>query len=354
MAHKYWSQMNCPLNSSISLNNNALFINETGPPEYILPNDMKCEIYDSSLNDETKLNIMQFIQTHDQTESGNVTELSVDSFTRILATPGIIAVLKHESKIIGTMISMFFRVQYNDFKFMTSYNTFLCVDSKYREQGLAMILIRAIMKEGYNHHNINHGYYIAANYRHQIHCEIKSWYRPINIKKMVNAGFTVQTFNKNMRDTQIQQRLAYHIPKPNILPIKVTDKLYNLICKLLKKENAIYLTPTMSEYRKLCHCFDIYIVGDYGLFMLFPLTCLISGTGKRVNSAQLALMIGDILPHILWIAQENKCDLLYGHCMGDVTEERVIGSRGLVTTGKSYLELYNTKIPVPNMLVPIF
>jgi hypothetical protein len=67
-------------------------------------------------------------------------------------------------------------------------------------------------------------------------------------------------------------------------------------------------------------------------------------------------MEGDILPQALWIANEKGYDLLYGWCSSDVTSEKVISIRGLITTAKSYLELYNTKKIINNndMMVPIF
>ena len=77
-----------------------------------------------------------------------------------------------------------------------------------------MILIRAVMKEGYTRYGINHGYYMTFAPRHSISNEIKSWYRPINIKKATDAGFTLQTFSAkgDRLPSATRQRLAYHIP----------------------------------------------------------------------------------------------------------------------------------------------
>jgi len=75
---------------------------------------------------------------------------------------------------------------------------------------------------------------------------------------------------------------------------------------------------------------------------------IISSSGKSVRNAQLALMIGDVLPQALWLANENKYDLLYGWCGGDITSECVSNIKGLITVAKSYLKLYNTRFNIPN------
>lgn len=368
-------------------NQHAFYISEKEPPDFILPKGITCIIYhplhmDGKLgttpDEETKLRIMDFIRVNDCTDSGNITELSRESLNRLFSTPSLMAVLltsseresgtssaSHEdAKIIGTMISPIFRSQYEDFTFLTSYTTFLCVAKEYREKGLAMILIRAVMKEGYTRYGINHGYYMTFTSHHSISNEIKSWYRPINIKKADESGFTLQTFSTKgdrgkSSNNKIRQRLAYYIPNPSILPIKATPESYDLVMKIFKQRRnsgQLYLIPTKIEFNWLCNCFDIYTVGTDSLFMLFPMNSIISSTGKSVRNAQVALMIGDVLSHALWIANENKYDLLYGWCGGDITKEKVVAIKGLITVARSFIELYNSKFNIPNssMSVPLF
>jgi len=368
MQRMHWDQMNCPLNSVLMDMNQTecpFFISKDPPPNFILPDGITCSIYHplhlngeegTTPDQETKMQIMKFIRENDCTESGNITELSSESLERLFSTPSVMAVLSENDKIIGTMISPIFRANYKgSFEFLTSYTTFLCVAKEFRDKGLAMALIRAVMIEGYNRYDINHGYYMTFNPHHNIHNEIKSWYRPINIKKAAEAGFTLQSFTRKGDRESTRQRLAYRIVKPSILPIKISIESYELALKVLKKGD-LYLTPTKQEFEWLCKCFDIYIVGTDSLFMLFPMVSLISSTGKRVRNAQLALMIGDILSQALWAASESGYDLLYGWCGGDITPDSITNIKGLITVAKSYLELYNTRSNIPNnkMMVPIF
>jgi len=85
------------------------------------------------------------------------------------------AVLFHDKKIIGTMISPIFCANYKgSFEFLISYTTFLCVAKEFRDKRLAMALIRAVMMKGYTRYGINYGYYMTFNPHHDINNEIKS------------------------------------------------------------------------------------------------------------------------------------------------------------------------------------
>jgi hypothetical protein len=373
---------------SLTPSSNIFYISEDPPPEPILSPDMKCTIYHPLTMNGTRMemesgltaNISKFIETHDRTESGNITELSSESFGRFFETPCFIGILLKNGEILGTMITIIMRVKIDDREFITTYTTFLCIHKDHRDSGLAMILIRSIMREGYQKYGIQHGYYMTSNTHHSVHSEIKSWYRPINIKRASAAGFTLQTFDRrgDRQSVAMRQKLAYHVSKPSPLP--VLGSYYEVMDIMKKRSNGVVkdpqdltpgpflfgdkkgllgklcLDPTYQEFIWLSKCFDIYTVGDYGIFMLFPMTTYISGTGRRVRNAQVALMVGDILPQALWIANEKGYDLLYGWCSSDVTSEKVISIRGLITTAKSYLELYNTKKIINNndMMVPIF
>lgn len=373
----HWTQMNCPLNPSLMQTPNSFYISEKEPPDFTLPDDIICLVFHPQHMDGTtglnpdasmKADIIEFIRAHDRTSSGNVSELCLDSLNRLLSTPSMMAILINDSAIIGTIITLILRVQYRDpttkeiRDLITSYTTFLCINAECREQGLAMALIRAVMKEGYARYGAQHGYYMTSTAHHSVNSEIKSWYRPIDIKKARVAGFTLQTFGpqgKSTRDSEkaMRQRLAYYIPKPQILPQRAAPDDFSFVHLINKLGHGdLYLNPTQQEFRWLCECFDIYIVNGKGLFMLFPMVSLISATGQRVRTAQLALMIGDVMPQALWAASESKYDLLYGWYTSDVTQERVTNIRGLTTISSTHLELYNTRTMIPPnaMMVPIF
>ncbi len=303
--------------------------------------DIICSVYHSSINPHHKLDIIKFIQTHNITNTGNITELSEKSLDRILSLPHLIGILTINNKIIGTIISVIFRVKNMDTEFLTAYTSFLCIHKNYRKQGLAQVLIQSIKKK---RPDIQHGYYLTFHPQHTIHNKISSWYRPINIAKIKSANFTLQSFPNDAK-----QRIYYHVSKPNILPISCSYDRFVMICQ----KQGLNLVPTEDEFMSLSRCFDIYTV-DHSLFMIFPLSSIING--KRISICQIVMIIGNCLSQALWIASEMKYDLLYGYENSDINIERVKNIKGIVTESELYLEFYNSQEPISNinMIVPLF
>ena len=364
-----WCEMNCPYNKQAMAQELPFYISKNPPPDFVLPSpEMRCKVYHTvnvdvggEISQQLQSEIMDFIRVNDCTDSGNITELSQETFDRLLSAPCFIGVILLKNRIVGTIFSIVLRVRTDCLPddFLTSYTTFLCVARDYRKQGLAMALIRAVVKEGLKHYGIIHGYYMTSDPHHPVNNPIVSWYRPINLKKSLSAGFTLESFTKRgdrRASTALsRQKIAYHVSKPINVPRKVDKSDYLLIQPLLRK-GSIYLDPTLDEFGSICQCFDVYIVDDLGLFMLFPMSSVISTSGKQVRNAQLALMIGDLMPHALWTARDNGYDLLYGWCASDISKEKVLGIRGLITTSKTCLEFYNTRSSIPNshFMLPLF
>lgn len=354
----HWSQMNCPLNPHAT-DGESLYCSAAPPPSYTLPDDCTCTIYHPctldarpgiALSQAMQERIMAFINTHDVTDSGNVTQLVPRNFERLLTAPTVIGVVQRDTTIIGTMFSLPLRVRYQDTTLLSSYTTFLCVSKEERASGLAMVLIRAVMQLGYQWYGINHGYYMTATPHHPIATPLKSWYRPINLKHCKASGFTLQPFA-----TVDHERRAYHVGRPRIMPLNATSRDYQAILPLLQSGD-FHLAPTQSEWSQLCECFDCYVVPGKGVFFLFPLRVHMSERHKTVNIAQLALMVGDVLPQALWIADQQHYDLLYGRYYGAITESRVAQIRGQTTAAQEVVEFYNTRMAIAGaqMAVPIF
>ena len=363
----HWSELNCLSNPQIPrVSPSNFYISENASAELILPKNITCEVYhpvtcDSSppvLTDvATVMAIREFIRKNDCIDNQNTTEFSIDSFNRFISMPCFVGILFNSDRsILGTIFTMILRAYHpKQGEFLTSYTTFLCVERTHREKGLAMILIRAIMKEGERRYNMCHGYYMTPNVHHSINSPLQPWYRPLNVKRALDSGFTLEAFEKKGDRSTARQKLAYHVRKPNILPRKVKPQDYERVLSILQK-GKIYLKPSAEEFPRLMICFDIYIVGNDSLFMLFPMSSIISSTGKQINNAQLALMIGDVFHQALWVANAEKYDLLYGWCAGDITSEIVKRERGLITQQKTYLEFYNTAEIIPNesFSLPLF
>lgn len=354
----HWNEMNCVANPSLvnsdhqncSCCHKKLLLSKNKVPEIKIPiPDITHRIF---TNDELpkviKNEIINFIRINNQTESGNITELTEESFNRILSTRSLIGVLiKDYNQIIGTIITLIFKTNQG---INSSYTTFLCVAPEYRKQGLAMVLIRAIMKKSEEKYDLYHGYYLTSNPHHNINHKILSWYRPLNVKKAKEAGFTLKEYK-----SKTHQRLSYQITKPKCLPTRATVNDYEKVITLLEQNN-FQLQPTKKDYIKLIKCFDVYLTNNNGLFMLFPLTSYISQTSKRVRNAQLVMMITNCLSEILYIANNDGYDLLYGFCNGLINEDSVNKIHGIITESDNYLEFYNSNYApsLDEFFLPIF
>lgn len=353
--------MNCPRNDQLVPSDNFI-LSDQGPPEVAIPEHYACEIYSPITLDgqepvplpaQVENDIQQFIAQQNRTATGNVTELPTSVLARIKSTPSAITVLTYKRLIIGTMFSLILRCAIDGTEVLSSYITFLCVNKVMRKKGLAMIMIRCTLQEGYRRYGINHGYYMTETVHHDNHSPLTSWYRPLNIKRARSAGFQIPTFILNNKGSRQTRRMTYSIGRPGVLPTPAIIDDYSTARKILAT-GKFALAPTEDEWSMLCQCFDIYLVQDYGLFFLFPAQLTVQNTGQKVYLAELVLMIGDCLSQVLWIVKD-KYDLLYGWCIGDITGPRVSAAKGINALSNVYLEWYNSHlVAVADAKIPVF
>lgn len=284
--------------------------------------------------------IITFISEYNITSNGNNTLLSLDTVNRILSGDSYFTLLYHQEHIIATMITIMLPVENNKGKFYSSYTSYLCIHPDYRQQKLSSLLIYSLRQYLTD---INHGYYLSAIDHHTGGKVIQAWYRPVNLINTIKAGFQIQSFSRphdrNPKLALTRQKIAYNIIEPKVIAVKARPQDYTLVCNLLKSGD-IWLSPSYKEYLKLCKVFDLYLVGDSGLFLLFPLHSIITSSRQRVFNYQLSLMIGDVMDSVLWTAKELKCDLLYGWLTADVTATTIMQTRGIIASGYLYLEFY--------------
>jgi hypothetical protein len=351
----HWYEMNITKNKNITLQPDSFFVSKEEPNDYILDKDLVCKVFtESFLSSDIFEKIMNFINVHNRTETGNIVQINKEIFERYLSTNFVISVLFHQEEIVGTIFSVVFGIQVNNkLDISTSYTTFLCVHKDHRKKNYPMILIRSNIKELYHKYNSLCSYYICNNTHHDVYNTMKLWYRPINIKNAENGGFILHEFpdTKHFSSSK-RKRMAYNIPKPRNIPKKANDEDYDKVLKLLKT-GKIYLNPTLSEYKCLCKCFDIYIVENKGVFFLFPLYMYVK---KPVKNVQLSLMTGDIIDSVLWIAKESNYDLLCGWFSGNINKDMIDKIKGLTASSDLFLEFYNFQKTIPNNLffVPFF
>lgn len=331
------------------------------PPPYSLPEGYECNIFTfpwDEIPSSVEYDVLTFVNTHNQVGKYNFARINTETLNRFKKTGSCLAILMHDSKIIGTMISLGFRCSYIEREIYTSYTTFLCVHKNYRSNGLAMILIQSIMRHGQKY-NIHSGYYLSDEPHQPIKSRnvIRGWYRPINHQRVRNLGYSLPNLPPS-KDIERKYRLMYHIPKSDIVNrIKSPGIDEWRKAMYFFNSDTLHLIPTEEEFRWYCSFFDVYLFKN-GILMVIPLSIMISSTRKIANNLYVAYMSTNLLPEALCIAKEGNYDLLTGFYVGEITEDRVDKVKGHTTIAPTHLEFYNTsdnvKIPPESFILPIF
>lgn len=301
---------------------------------------------------DTEISLVKFLKNNNNTYHTNTSELSIDTLSRLKNLPYIICLLYHDNNIVGSIMSVILETPI----YFTSYTLFLCVHKKYRNQGFCKILINILTTRGQVNLSVNNGYFLRLNYGQK---KLKSWYRPLNVKKIYNAGFTLKSFS-NGRDKKSclsRQIVGYFIPEPPKLPTKATSSYidYNNINYIFDTiECQSKLKLTYEYYLQIIGCFDIYYIGTK-LFMIIPMSYRINKKKITIKSAQLSLMIGNLFTEAIYISQKLGYDILYGWCNGDITEKIVEGGVGHMSIDTMGLNFYNmTECQNGEFYLPLF
>lgn len=307
-------------------------------------------------DDNIPKQIMDFINRENCTGTGNITMMNNNIFSRLKNNSIRIGILSEKDIIIGTIISLGMTCEHDNNKFRTSYTTYLCIDKKFRQQGLCIYLIQEMLKHGVNN-NIYHGYFLRHNSPDPENIPIKSWLRIINIQQAKTAGFTFPNYRQNNDHSDIRNRMKNHIPKPSKNAIKMKDSDYDLVMKY--GDNKWRLFPDINEWGDFCNFFDVFYVPEEGIFALFPLLLKIGKTNQIIEGMQLVCCWGKgetILPSALYLAKEAKSCILCGYYTGNINKDAVELIHGMETLANNTLHTYNsTVIMTPeDMGLPLF
>jgi hypothetical protein len=276
-------------------------------------NDMIYEIYHpftldgkriNLIDDDLRLRIIEFVEADSHIEN------FVEIFDKSLSIPCFVGVVSCNNDITGVVFTILLRVS----NIITNNIAFLSGTSD------IIPFLRNSISE--------YGYFMAPDYNSSV-----SWYRPINVSKVQAAGIKLGSFSrrsdvgKTMTYSALaaRRRVAYSISNPDIIPRKISQVDYEVVLPIFRRDDP-YLNPTFKEFGFMCEFFDIYIVEE-NIFMLYP---MIKSSETKISTVNLALMIGDVMPEVLWIVKEKGYDLLWGSCSGDITKEKVQKSNGMI------------------------
>ena len=349
--NSFWRNMFCPLNPMYETESDFI-LDKNEPPIIHNPENLKVSYYQQLPKKYVNI-LTTFMAENDCTITGNTTEITPDLIQRYNLSKSLY-VLMHEEmssdRLVGVIIGLNMPV-FHEVLFSGAYATFLCVHRNYRQHGYARILIQHLSYYAYLlYHNV-FGYYITTEKHHTVNTEVLSWYRPINIDKLKSAKYTLQPHE--------HQKLWYVVPpcQETVITASASAGDYERVSFLLKK-GEIYLNLKKKDYLKLLEMFDIFLIGDVVLLMI-PMNATVNGI--LIRQYHLALMIGNkdgrsSLDKAIYLASQQRYDVVTGWCCGDVTEADVRQEKGLITVVKAYLECYNSSkmIAPADWFLPIF
>ncbi len=338
------------------------------------------------LDSDVLENLIKFISDNNISASGNVTLLNVADFKK-LQNFNLSVVLLKSTDIIGCVLSVCYPVylnanfqksynekSYNEKSYNYGYTTFLNLDRNYRSQNLCPLLIKHLIDYNYKK-NITNGYQITSFPLSEKSLPLKIYYRPINLKNSLLAGFTYPNFN-NVQEYH-KHRLLYKTKMPAKYSVKLVkpsnkllvDKFVNFYvqCITEKKKKFVMSLENVQEWITQ---YSTYIV-EYNseIIGLFSLNGLYSKTlmGNKIILAVPYLFVTkyksndknqinkeeNVLRCMLYVAEEKDYDLFYCHSIGDLCETLLKNVDCILGQKECYFSLYNSPVSDLNLSLDI-
>lgn len=286
-----------------------------------------------------------FISSQNRTKSGNITCLSPSSILSWMRAGSRIAIMRDETHfrrcIVGTIISLPLRC---DLKLSDSTSStmemgntnFLCIHERYRERGLAMKLIKAILLEG-NHIGVLLGYYLTFTPHHPCHLEVRSWSKLIDPVKALSGGF-VPLDCRNM-DTVTRSCISSPPLLFSYCRCTSGERVLNVISSI--PSPGISWNPTLEEAQRVASNFNVFeirygitssstsrnsSIETVGVVIINVLSVQVRGAKAETNVAWLSYLlfneklvdVNNVLFTVASISESLDVGVLYGFNIGQL------------------------------------
>lgn len=361
---KYWQNM---------------FVDHTIPQNkgkiisYEEPSDIT---HDYTLTESIKdiASLCHFVNIADQTSSGNTTMLTADFLKKLIKYDINTFTLYDKELIIGFVLNLPLpcltqasinkdkkcnhhewskKIDINNQKnIIIGCTSFLCLHPEYRKQGLAMILIKAIIAKGHKYQSYA-GYHLVSEIKTKTAVELNMWYRVIDLNLAPKYGYNYVSYRKKSDKNNFRDKLKYTIKLTTNITIRQgqgTKKElidYQKIIKQYSQKKFVFY-PNLIGWQEICDIFDCYLIYDnniiVGVFILHNNPLHVRSVAKTFNNTLLLLMIGQqpiTLKSIIFQCQERKDILLYMYQNSNITEKDLTDLNCLLVKSKAYFERYN-------------
>ena len=317
-------------------------ISKSEPSKYIKEN--------LEINDELKINIVtngtitkelfKFIYNNGLSPSGNSYLVNPNTLMNRVYT--YLEDASHLNEYLGFAVSIPHSIKFNKEIIETGLTTYLTVSLKYRKLGLAKYLISDIIDYGWNN-KIYTGYHYIGEARTPSNILVYSYFRPLNIEKAFNAGYQFNPENMllninsdyNIRETILEDfSLIERIDRK--INIHFTEKIFNNLCQDCKFYTVICKTKVTG------------IIGIKPVLLRVAKTNTLCNIARVVYLETLDRYVFGTVSKMIQYLSSGEYVVMSGVCFGNLTNDHIRHSVGMVTTGKLYLDFYNVAIREEN------
>ncbi len=376
--------------------------------DFIISKDSPVEFDNSKMNLKISEGIQEseyeevsdFVRKYNKMSSGNTTLLPISELKRYLSVDNLTVLMRSsKGKLIGTIICLLLPIKCkkgsegsggsegsnstnqpigptNQPILIHGCTTFLTVHPSIRGMGLCMALIKSLIGYGYKK-KIYSDYHMVSFKIGNNSFEIKSSYRPINLKRSNELGFLYPGYTDI---TNRMTRLKYRTKlSPEYSYYKINTNNNNLDQSLIYYQSLINpdsskmfsFYPDSRMWKQWVEAFDTYVICrkkiPIGVVSINTIYCLVGNENRNGNKENKKnegkvmfpiVCIGDmkvVMPTLCNIAKETDHDIIYFHQHGDVTQDSLDRINCIQTGTNPWFSLYNNRIKITptNLYVPL-
>jgi hypothetical protein len=365
---KWWKDMPISKTNNNHNNNDININNNNYKNDFIISRDIPIKYNDNKnikikigLNPDEYSEVCDFIKENNKMSSGNTTLLNPDELENLMTLDNIIITIRSQgkNKLIGTIISINLPItnkeDNNNEIVIHGCTTYLNVHKMLQGHGLCMSLIRSLTQEGYKN-GIYCSYHTVPFKLGDNSIPIKSWYRPINLKRSIELGFLFPGYNtdRNIRRNRLKYRTDLpkgckyiKIDNTNASDINIS---YNLYYDLVK-DKRFYFSPDKALWEKWVSIYPTYMIYHnndmVGIVTIYTIHCIIEKTKEEDKIAIPIICLGNmdiVLPTLIHIVKTLEYPVLYFYQTGDVKQNNMNDINGIKSDGITWFSLYNNRI----------
>jgi glycylpeptide N-tetradecanoyltransferase len=275
--------------------------------------------------------------------------------------------IKDKNTLCGVVSGKPIKIQVHDKETDSGDVNFLCVHPKFREKGLAKVLIKEITRR-FSINGLQSGFFTTEKYVLSPVGEASYYHRPINYLKLHKTNFTSLQDDVTL-DEAIQAFRILYKPDSNykLLNDSQYEEAHNLYCTYVEKYN-LYQKYSYDEFLEtyknssLVSTYGIFDEGkmvDFASYYKLPYYVVASETKvdipKQINAGYLLMYTSNettqlnIFRNLVALASNENLDVFNAT---NIMENDIVlfdpNNKFVTGSGKLYYNLYNWECPLMN------